>query len=128
MKKVIIITGILSLITGAYILGLSQSKVIEKTIEVPVEKIVEVPVEKVVEVEKIVEKPVEKVVEKKVFVDKPAQVITKVEQKECTPVSDAEYEKLRYYILDTISRHPDFEVVDRIYTIFIRDDWRNLLK
>lgn len=126
MKTFITIIIILSLITGAYILGLSQSKTIEKTIEVPVEKIVEV--EKVVEVEKIVEKPVEKVVEKKVFVDKPAQVITKVEQKECTPVSDAEYEKLRYYILDTISRHPDFEVVDRIYTIFIRDDWRNLLK
>lgn len=120
MKKIIIITGILSLIAGAYILGLSQSKVIEKTIEVPVEKIVEV--EKIVKVEKIVEKPVEK----KVVVDKPAQVITKVEQKECIPVSDAEYERLKYYIIDTISNHPDFEAVDKIYTLLIRDDWRKL--
>ena len=124
MKKVIVVIITLALMYGSYYVGTTRSTTIEKIVEVPVETKVEVPVEKVVE--KIVEIPVEKVVEKKVFVKQTPEVITKVEQKPCTPVSDEEYERLKYYIIDVISRHPDFEAVDRIYTIFIRDDWRKL--
>ena len=127
MKKVIIITGILSLITGAYILGLSQSKTIEKTIEVPVEKIVEV--EKVVEVEKIVEKivekPVEKVVEKKV-----PQTITKIEKQQCEPqiiYNEAKYKGLESYVIATIESYPAQEAVDRIYDSIIIPEWKKNL-
>jgi len=124
MKKAIIVIITLALMYGSYYVGTTKSKTIEKIVEVPVETKVEVLVEKVVE--KIVEVPVEKVVEKKVIANKPAEGITKVEQKPCTPVSDAEYERLKYYIIDVISHHPDFEAVDRIYTLLIRDDWRKL--
>ena len=121
MKKVIIITGILSLITGAYILGLSQSKTIEKTIEVPVEKIVEV--EKVVEVEKIVE--VEKVVEKKV-----PQTITKIKKQQCEPqiiYNEAKYKGLESYVIATIESYPAQEAVDRIYDSIIIPEWKKNL-
>lgn len=109
MKKVIIITGILSLITGAYILGLSQSKVIEKTIEVPIEKIVEV----------------EKVVEKKV-----PQTITKIEKQQCEPqiiYNEAKYKGLESYVIATIESYPAQEAVDRIYDSIIIPEWKKNL-
>lgn len=117
MKKVIIITGILSLITGAYILGLSQSKTIEKTIEVPVEKIVEVPIEKIVEVEKVVEKKV-------------PQTITKIEKQQCEPqiiYNEAKYKGLESYVIATIESYPAQEAVDRIYDSIIIPEWKKNL-